>query len=55
MNPSLVLATIQQDVPFVFVRAAVPDPNSSSFTVYLGIQTSNPPRVNVTVGWYVVN
>jgi hypothetical protein len=50
---SLVLALVQNNVQ-AFVRAAVPDPSSSSFTVYLQFLTPVPPPP-VTVGWFVVN
>jgi hypothetical protein len=50
---SLVLAMVQQNVR-AFVRAAVPDPSSSSFTVYLQFLSPVPPPP-VTVGWFVVN
>jgi hypothetical protein len=45
------LATLQQDLPGVSVRAAVPDPAAGTVTVHL----SAAPAVDATVGWMVVN
>ena len=46
-----VLATLQQDLPGVSVRAAVPDPATGTVTVHL----SAAPGVDATVGWMAVN
>jgi hypothetical protein len=48
---AFVLATLQQNLPQVSVRAAVPDPAAGTVTIYL----TAPPPVDVTVGWMVVN
>jgi hypothetical protein len=48
---SLVLATLQQNLSGVYVRAAVPKITGSSFTVYL----SKAPTVSTKVAWFVVN
>ena len=48
---SLVLATVQQNLPGVYVRAAVPKITGSSFTVYL----SKAPTVTANVAWFLVN
>lgn len=48
---SLVLATLQQNVAGVWVRAAVPNVSGSSFTVYLSKAVSTRTKV----GWFVVN
>jgi hypothetical protein len=52
-SESLVLATVQNDLAGVYVRAAVPDPSSGSFTVYLN--QAAPPGSTVTVAWFIVN
>jgi len=49
-NDSVVLATMQQNVANVSVRAAVPAPAGGSFTVFL---TQAAPT-NATVGWFVL-
>ena len=49
-SDSIVLATIQQNVPGVSVRAAVPAGAGGAFTVFL---TQNAP-MNITVGWFVL-
>jgi hypothetical protein len=48
---SLVLATLQQNLAGVYVRAAVPNAGASSFTVYL----SKAPSVSTKVAWFIVN
>ena len=48
---SLVLATVQQNLSGVYVRAAVPNVAGDSFTVYL----SKAPSVSAKVAWFVVN
>jgi hypothetical protein len=48
---SLVLATLQQDVPGVWVRSAVPNVAGHSFTVHL----SKASPVRVKIAWFVVN
>jgi len=48
---SLVLATLQQNLSGVCVRAAAPNTTGSSFTVYL----SKAPSAPATVAWFVVN
>jgi hypothetical protein len=50
-SSSLVLTTIQQDVPGVWVRAAVPDVAASSFTIILNKATNR----DALVAWFVVN
>ncbi|WP_146146163.1 hypothetical protein [Geodermatophilus tzadiensis] len=46
-----ILATVQQNIPNVSVRAAVPDPTLGRVTVHLS-QATNVP---VVVGWMAVN
>jgi hypothetical protein len=48
---SLVLATLQQDVPGVWVRSAVPNSAGSSFTVHL----SKAVPASTKIAWFVVN
>src|SRR5712691_6341306 len=48
---SLVLATLQQDVPGVWVRSAVPNVAGSSFTVHLSKAVSAATKL----AWFVVN
>jgi hypothetical protein len=48
---SLVLATLQQNVAGVYVRAAVPSVSGSSFTVYL----NKAVPAGTKVAWFVVN
>jgi hypothetical protein len=48
---SLVLATLQQDVPGIWVRAAVPNVQGRSFTVHL----SKAVPAKTKVAWFVVN
>jgi hypothetical protein len=48
---SLLLATVQQNLSGVSVRAAVPNVTGSKFTVYL----SKAPSVNTKVAWFLVN
>jgi hypothetical protein len=48
---SLVLATLQHDVPGVWVRSAVPEVAGRSFTVHL----SKAVRPSTTVAWFVIN
>jgi hypothetical protein len=50
-SASLVLATLQQNLSGVYVRAAVPNTAGSSFTVYL----SKAPTASTKVAWFVVN
>ncbi len=50
-SASLVLATVQQDRPGVWVRSAVPNVAGSSFTVHLSKAVSARTRV----AWFVVN
>ena len=50
-SASLVLATLQQNLSGVYVRAAVPNTTGSSFTVYL----SKAPSASAKVAWFVVN
>jgi hypothetical protein len=47
---SLVLATVQHDVPGVWVRCAVPDVAGGSFTVHL----SKAVRTSTKVAWFVI-
>jgi hypothetical protein len=49
---AFVLATLQQDLPRVSVRAAVADPAAGTVTVYL---TAPAPAGGATVAWMVVN
>jgi len=48
---SLVLATLQQDVPGVWVRCAVPNVTAKSFTVHL----SKAVSATTKVAWFVLN
>ena len=48
---SIVLVTVQNDVPGVVVRSAVPHVASASFTVHL----TKAPTKAITVGWFIVN
>jgi len=48
---SLVLATVQQNLSGLYVRAAVPNITASSFTVYL----SKTASASTQVAWFVVN
>jgi hypothetical protein len=48
---SLVLATLQQDVPGVWVRSAVPNSAGSSFTVHL----NKAAPASTKIAWFVVN
>jgi hypothetical protein len=48
---SLVLATLQENRPGVFVQSAVPSVSASSFTVHL----SKTVTANTQVAWFVVN
>jgi hypothetical protein len=48
---AFVLATLQQNLPQVSVRAAVPDPAAGTVTIYL----TAPAPVDATVAWMVVN
>jgi hypothetical protein len=48
---SLVLATLQQDHPDVWVRSAVPNVAGRSFTIRL---TKAVP-VNAKVAWFIIN
>jgi hypothetical protein len=48
---SLVLATIQQDRPGIWVRSAVPNVAKNSLTVHL----SKPAAARTRVAWFVVN
>jgi hypothetical protein len=46
-----VLATLQQNLSGVYVRAAVPNIAAGSFTVYL----SKAPSASAKVAWFVVS
>jgi len=48
---SLVLATLQDDLPTVLLRAAVPDPRARTITLYL---TRSAGRSGARVAWLVV-
>jgi hypothetical protein len=48
---SLVLATLQQDVPGVWVRSAVPNSAGSAFTVHL----NKAVPASTKIAWFVVN
>jgi hypothetical protein len=48
---SLILATLQNNVPGVYVQSAVPDVSEGSFTIYL----SEAVTANTTVAWFIVN
>ena len=48
---AFVLATLQQDLPGVLVRAAVADPAAGTVTVHLNLA----PAVDASVGWMAVN
>jgi hypothetical protein len=48
---SFVLATMQRNVPGLLVRAAVPNPDEGSLTIYL----NHVANVDTPVGWFVVN
>jgi len=48
---SLVLALLQEDLPGVAVRAAVPDPAAGTVTVHL----TQAPAADTAVAWMVVN
>jgi hypothetical protein len=48
---AFVIATLQQDLPNILVRAAVPDPAAGIVTVHL----NQAPNVDATVGWMAVN
>ncbi|HXZ73412.1 MAG TPA: hypothetical protein VEH31_21415 [Streptosporangiaceae bacterium] len=48
---AFVLATLQQNLPNISVRAAVPDPATGTVTVYL----TAPAPVDASVGWMAVN
>jgi hypothetical protein len=50
-SASLVLATLQQNLSGIWVRAAVPKTAGSSFTVYLNKTVS----VGARVAWFVAN
>jgi len=50
-SASLVLATLQQDRPGVWVRSAVPKVSAHSFTVHL----SKPVSARTTVAWFVLD
>jgi hypothetical protein len=47
---SLLLATLQNDVPGVWVASAVPDVGGQSFTVYLNAAV----RASTKVAWFVI-
>jgi hypothetical protein len=49
-SDSIVLATMQQNVANVSVRAAVPSPAGGAFTVFL----TQAATTDVTVGWFVL-
>lgn len=48
---TLVLATLQQDRPGVYVRSAIPDAAGHSFTIHLNTTVSK----DTTVAWFLVN
>jgi hypothetical protein len=48
---TLVLATLQQDRPGVFVRSAVPNAAGNSFTIRLNMSVDSDTKV----GWFLVN
>jgi hypothetical protein len=48
---AFVIATLQQDLPNVLVRAAVPNAAAGTVTVHL----NQAPTVNAAVGWMAVN
>jgi hypothetical protein len=48
---SLILATLQNNVPGVYVQSAVPDVSEGSFTIYL----SEAVTASTTVAWFIVN
>lgn len=48
---TLVLATLQQDRPGVYVRSAVPSASGDSFTIRLNQAVATPTQV----GWFLVN
>jgi hypothetical protein len=48
---AFVVATLQQNLPGVAVRAAIPDPVAGTVTVFL----TGAPSVDATVGWMAVN
>jgi hypothetical protein len=50
-SAAFVIATLQQNLPSVSVRAAVPNAAAGTVTVYL----NQAPTVNATVGWMAVN
>ena len=50
-SASLVLATMQQDRAGVYVRSAVPNAATSSFTINL----SKAVTASTSVAWFVVN
>jgi hypothetical protein len=50
-SAAFVIATVQQDLPNVMVRAAVPDAAAGTVTVYM----LRAAAVDVTVGWMAVN
>jgi hypothetical protein len=50
-SASWILATVQQNLSGIYVRAAVPNITASSFTVYLG----KAPTASIKVAWFIVN
>ena len=50
-SDSLVLATLQQNIKGVWVKAAVPDVAKNSFEIFL----NRKPKQSVTVAWFIVN
>jgi hypothetical protein len=52
-SETLVLATMQNNLPGVHVRAAVPDTSSHSFTIFLN--QAVPAGRTVKVAWFIVN
>jgi hypothetical protein len=48
---SLILATLQNNVPGVYVQSAVPDVSKGSFTIHL----SKAVPTGTTVAWFIVN
>jgi hypothetical protein len=52
-SESLVLATMQNNLSGVYVRAAVPDTSTNSFTIFLN--QAVPPGSAAKVAWFIVN
>jgi hypothetical protein len=52
-SETLVLATMQNNLSGVYVRAAVPDTSTNSFTIFLN--QAVPPGGTAKVAWFIVN